>query len=342
MVDSTSYHAIFLFTNFSILHAMKKLLSTLLAAALIAPAAANTQSAQIATLTHDGEVSLFNGSSGLIEAHKAAADGDIITLSPGTFTGTTITKHITIRGAGMFPEDNGTIINSDLTIKPTTVNDDQPITLEGLNMIKSLYIGTTNKIAVTKCSIAKYLSDRLANKITFLNSFIKSIDSAFEGDEITYINSVVLLPRCDSYGTYVFENCYIAYNYISLSYSTTVRNSLLKDTNTTGSSIVSYGIFVNNIVLSNNSSTLKGGTSVNNTAISPIPTDIWKDESRYVLTDENAKNWLGGDGTQVGIYGGMMPFDPTPSNPQITKFNVASKTSADGKLSVEIEVKSAE
>lgn len=50
----------------------------------------------------------------------------------------------------------------------------------------------------------------------------------------------------------------------------------------------------------------------------------------------------GTDGTEVGIYGGSLPYDPTPTNPQITKFNVASKTTADGKLSVDIEVKSAE
>lgn len=52
-----------------------------------------------------------------------------------------------------------------------------------------------------------------------------------------------------------------------------------------------------------------------------------------------AKKYLGSDGTEVGIYGGNLPFDATPTNPQITKFNVASKTTADGKLSVDIEVK---
>ena len=55
-----------------------------------------------------------------------------------------------------------------------------------------------------------------------------------------------------------------------------------------------------------------------------------------------AKKYLGADGTEVGIYGGSLPYDPTPTNPQISKFNVAAKTTADGKLSVDIEVKSAE
>lgn len=37
-----------------------------------------------------------------------------------------------------------------------------------------------------------------------------------------------------------------------------------------------------------------------------------------------------------------LPYSAIPTNPQITKFNVASKTTADGKLSVDIEVKSGE
>ena len=42
------------------------------------------------------------------------------------------------------------------------------------------------------------------------------------------------------------------------------------------------------------------------------------------------------------MYGGVLPYNSTPSYPQITKMNVANKTTADGKLSVEIEVSAAE
>ena len=64
----------------------------------------------------------------------------------------------------------------------------------------------------------------------------------------------------------------------------------------------------------------------------------WVESEMYELTDEAAATYLGSDGTQVGMYGGILPFDPVPSNPQITKCNVASKSSLDGKLSVDIEV----
>lgn len=66
------------------------------------------------------------------------------------------------------------------------------------------------------------------------------------------------------------------------------------------------------------------------------------DDNDYKLTEEAKAIMKGTDGTEVGIYGGSLPYDPTPTNPQISKFNVAAKTTADGKLSVDIEVKSAE
>ena len=60
------------------------------------------------------------------------------------------------------------------------------------------------------------------------------------------------------------------------------------------------------------------------------------------LTDEAKAKYLGIDGTPVGKFGGMIPYNMTPSYPQITKMNVAAKTTADGKLSVEIGVSAAQ
>ena len=76
----------------------------------------------------------------------------------------------------------------------------------------------------------------------------------------------------------------------------------------------------------------------NAAASSTYITDLYD----FKLTDEAAAKYLGNDGTQVGIYGGNLPYDENPTIPQITKCNVASKSTADGKLSVDIEVKAAE
>ena len=68
----------------------------------------------------------------------------------------------------------------------------------------------------------------------------------------------------------------------------------------------------------------------------------YNDSKDYKLTDENRDVLKATDGGEIGIYGGTLPYSAIPTNPQITKFNVASKTTADGKLSVDIEVKSGE
>ena len=71
-------------------------------------------------------------------------------------------------------------------------------------------------------------------------------------------------------------------------------------------------------------------------------TGSYSDIQTFELTDEAKTEYLGNDGTEVGMHGGIMPYSSTPSYPQITKMNVANKTTADGKLSVEIEVSAVE
>ncbi len=62
----------------------------------------------------------------------------------------------------------------------------------------------------------------------------------------------------------------------------------------------------------------------------------------YKLTSAAASTYLGDNGTQVGIYGGSMPFNPMVNNPFITKCTVAEKSTPQGKLSVDIEVRPAQ
>ena len=47
--------------------------------------------------------------------------------------------------------------------------------------------------------------------------------------------------------------------------------------------------------------------------------------------------YIGSDGTQIGLHGGI-GFDLIPSTLQITKCEVAPRSTKDGKLSVKIEV----
>lgn len=48
--------------------------------------------------------------------------------------------------------------------------------------------------------------------------------------------------------------------------------------------------------------------------------------------------YIGNDGTQVGLHGGNYPWNKIPSIPRIVESNIDTRTSADGKLKVNIKV----
>ena len=58
----------------------------------------------------------------------------------------------------------------------------------------------------------------------------------------------------------------------------------------------------------------------------------------YQLKSDFASSFLGNDGTEVGIHGGMNPYNSRPPYMIIRNTNVAGRTTDDDKLSVEIEI----
>ena len=64
----------------------------------------------------------------------------------------------------------------------------------------------------------------------------------------------------------------------------------------------------------------------------------FSEEEDYRLIDEIATGFLGNDGTEVGIHGGMVPYQTRPFYLLPVRYNVANRSTIDGKLSVEIEV----
>ena len=67
---------------------------------------AMAQNTLMATLNHEGEVSVFYGVNAIKLANDAAVDGDIISLTGGTFKATTLTKAVTLRGTGVYPNED--------------------------------------------------------------------------------------------------------------------------------------------------------------------------------------------------------------------------------------------
>lgn len=329
---------------------MKKFIVLFVAVMAMFATTAKAQSSLLTTLNHEGTISTFYGTNALIQAHAAAADGDVITLSSGTFQSVNITKAVTLRGAGMAldaaTQTEPTVLANEFTIN---IPDEttQRLTIEG--------IYTNQRVYIEKLKNAMFLKDRFRNI---------EIGSYGYGKDLTFIHCRITesyYGNSDSNNSAVFQNCLVrdikGVNYIfnnclfladTNSYnshreSSEYRNCIILnslDTKTTST-------YYNNLYCKNSDGDSFNVTNNTNVEVAKDNEAIknlfgYSDDNEYKLTEAAKALIKGTDGTEVGIYGGSLPYDPTPTNPQISKFNVAAKTTADGKLSVDIEVKSAE
>lgn len=357
---------------------MKKLLFTMVAA-LVSTAMTFAQSSVLATLSHDGEISTFYGATALKLAHSVAQDGDVITLSSGSFQAVDITKALTIRGAGM-QVDSIAKIYPTVVVGSFTINIadtlEQHLTVEGVyfdnntvtvknrlknaTFIKSRFytfkslnsyggstgMGNMVNLAFIHCKIANSFDNtNESNSISFVNSVIRDPvvgSSTYTNNCFEFTNCVVrwngYSPASSSYYA-IYRNCILSTS-VSYSYSSSAPAPYLSKTNMIYYSlgIASFDMFQNYDSYGNNMFYKASNLS-----------DVFKswngsftDNENFELKDEAKTTYPDDDNKELGIYGGNLPFTPNPTNPKITKFNVASKSTADGKLSVDIEVKAAE
>lgn len=337
---------------------MKKIILSL--AAMFFSAMSFAQSSTLATLSHEGEVTTFYGIDALKEAVAACAHGDVINLSSGVFNATDIYKAITLRGAGSyFDSESGTEtteIRGDFFIyEGDSINN---FTFEGIRFLGR--IKPTNKIVkpqFIKCRLA-YMPNNGANRLndaTFLHCVILGFYSSFYGTA-TFINSIIydLSIYSEVENSAECINCRI-YGPIGRINNSVLRNCVILNGASTSSSAASYNSSLSSSCRAYNCVGSTGSTfgnsvfgycgGANNKHASP--TELYGSgynlsSITMKLTEDAAKKYLGSDETVVGIHGGSLPYDSRTSNPRITKLNVARKTTADGKLSVDIEVKSAD
>lgn len=98
---------------------MKKILLSIIALCCTMAVSAQGTDEISAVLQHGEEVSVYKGSTGLQQAYAAASDGDVITLSKGTFYAVNIEKSLTIYGAGFEANEE---TKTDITTINATLN----------------------------------------------------------------------------------------------------------------------------------------------------------------------------------------------------------------------------
>lgn len=312
---------------------------------------------QVATLQHNDTITgVYYGSGAFVSAYNAAVEGDVITLSSGSFNGGTLNKAVTIRGAGC-DEDTvtglePTIISSEVRIE--SANNSIPLTIEGVRIIADVVYGYNSgymfssydarNVILTKCLINKLTnaSGRCIYNLRLNNCIIKNF--YFFGASTTVVNSVLCL---NSYSHVNQNENNNIYNTFIIGNNIHLNNSLIYNSiiSTGNDNSVTNTTFHNCIGIQTVDSVLfEGQLNTTNMTVNSYE-EVFETftgevtfDNIYQLKQNVASSFLGNDGTEVGIYGGVMPYRTRPNYMIIKNCNVAGRTTEDNKLSVEIEL----
>lgn len=331
-------------------------------------AATYAQEILTATLQHGDELKVFNGSYAFLQAHSAAVDGDIIYLSPGTFYGTDITKAVTVQGSGAivnkeagtgitFLEGNYRVYGNGYTggsSEPTYIKmpdtTHNGLVLEGLyfknglqfkNAIKDAVVrkcvvnetfdfATANNLHIDRCNMALFSIANSSTNVVVDNSILGWV--CMYSDRNNSANSTT--------STLSFRNCVLrnVHQNITAFYLNNIIGGVYYYSNgwQYDKSLKFTCSAYNNLFLSSKGNADDVIQQDGNMFIDHA--DIYEDANNCVLTEEAASTYLGQDGTQVGLYGGVTPYSLVPTYPQIVENNIAAQSTADGILKVSVKV----
>ncbi|WP_455644180.1 hypothetical protein [Parabacteroides sp.] len=327
---------------------MKQILLSILM--LVCVMGIKAQDLMVATLQSGEATHVFYGANAFVEAVGKANSGDLITLSAGTFNVPKIEKALKIQGAGYMDDpENGlyrTTLNYELYINlPEGSSDD--FLLEGIYSDKELQVTSFTPVKNFLLKRCRFKHVSFTNSITdgCQLEHCRISDNLYIGDKsinFSVVNSVInVLQSNNENSSIVFQNTFI--NDVSYNAIATFENCILSSHYTEGNSyvnlhkncIIKYclglkgNMFANVLTLSNcwySDKTIIWGTDKG-----------YSDTDLYELTEAAKSQYTGSDGKEIGIHGGYKPFLSTPSHPQITKRDIATKTSG-GKLKVDITV----
>lgn len=316
---------------------------------------------QVATLQHGDSISMYYGVRAFVDAHTAASNGDIITLSSGTFDTCRITKAIKLRGAGALPDSNNLVPTSfnSLMVGVHPNNDSLGcFEMEGI-FVQYLTLLPCTSPKFVRCAFGTLItggytnSNLVVNNAQFINCVIRGYYNSSHCENALFANSVVWYVKAHKPTT--FNNCFVRlgnyssnydYSYLD-AYNSVIfcENPYSSTTTSTPSSSgilkIDGGTFFQNIIIASNFYYSYNSTNKRYQTIASV-FENWNGgfnfDNTYTLKDSVANSFRSADGTEVGIHGGVLPFAWTPSYMYIKKCNVANRSTADGKLSVDIEV----
>lgn len=324
---------------------------------------------QLATLKHNGNISVYYGANAFVQAHNAASNGDTINLSDGNFNSVTVRKSLVVRGSGANADtarqSDGTRFNNEFFVYLT--EDTSYFEAEGIAFRSNLRLGDDSRLdnytpysqdkgrfKLTKCIVESletyhkelfvsnsiilnlfYMKNKVENPARFYNCILKGTPKN------SYCDNCIIRDRdcTQNANPFNFNNCII----IKENSNPTLTN-------------FGFANAYNSIICGFTTSFGTNNTFMNATDVFETWNGIFPDNGAYPTVNlsnfsawafnldtfklkENVANTiLGGDGTQVGIFGGTAPFDYTPYYNVIKRLNVSQRTNAEGMLGIEVEL----
>lgn len=354
---------------------MKKIF-TLLAVLFSCATMSNAQTSFVATLQHEGEFTHYYGSGALQSAYNVAVTGDIITLSPGTFTAPVeITKGITLRGTGVEATET-TKVTGD--VKVFSEDSTYVTTFEGIifngetRVINNRSNESKGTIKFIKCDFSRIRTDYYSGNATtgpavrLYNCVVNWVYFAsYTYPDFMFYNCYVVDPNCADSNFYdtttTFMNCVIEwrgqYNpnasvhdgYYTKCYYLNFYNCIFNLVSSSSgypyigslpSTATAYNcLSINNSYLFNN--LVSGGKNTTVDSVSDVFATYQGGRNvgeTFGLTETAKEKYIGTDGTQIGMQGGHYPYNTTVQYPVITKFDVDAQTNKAGILNIDVEV----
>lgn len=314
-------------------------------------------SQNVVNLHSNGIVTNYYGTNAFTQAFNAAINGDTIYLSGGSFNNpTTFNKRLTIFGSGFFQDSlvatGQTFLNSSITLESSASGS----YFEGFEFSGNITFSnnaSVNNVIFRRCRINGIFSvpgnlTTSSNNLSLLeNVFINTV-SLNNATNVIISNNIFQGLLQSSNSNYISNNIFLN-NHSGL-------NSIGGDNNTIVNNIFFNGfwvsgsgnIFINNlsplaaanIHYSTNPTIVNtfAGTPLNTVFVGQNLSNIYSYSNNYNLA--NPTQFIGNDGTQIGIYGGNFPVKAghIPKTPHISHKNISTTTNNNGELGVQIRV----
>ncbi len=306
-------------------------------------------------------VKIFTGNSSLEDCYTDALAGDTLYLGGGSFIPpASFNKQLFVYGAGHY-------LDSSITTGKTFISGNifldencDGFHLEGLEVTGSFTIisnTSVNQVILKYCklnttfNVSGNLTDPSQNILVSGSVILGNIE--LSNAKTSVFSNSILQGQIINTNGHSFVNCAIL-NSVSGSSGTstplygnnnTIKNCVFRKDGYPYMITGSGNTFINSVFIHATPDFGSSPTLIGNYCGVP-QADIYVNQIGYVFNYthnyhlQSPSTWLGDDGSQAGIYGGVLPYKEggVPSNPHIISRSIGPKTTTAGELSISIKV----